>query len=338
VYFWYIFKKYLKNFLLILFSLSFFYVIIDLIANYSKLPDSSNLHVLYVYYVALNSIDVFYPLALVFAFLFTVYYMIKFNELVSFYSLGFTVKKLIKPFFFLALIVFTVFVILESGKFAYVREYADSILNKKQYADANLFVKYEDKIVYIKKLTPVFKRADGLKIFYLQNNKIVKILTSPKAVFKKNIWFVKDAEITYINDREIKTTSATVYVLKNFKPKIISNLKNLNSISLTDAYTAMKLFKDVNVNMLLSIVFFKIFTALSMVFLLIVLMFKTPVHQRISNISLFLVKSVLFTILVWGTDLMIYKFAKQGVLSPYVLAVPFVFILSYGIFLLYKEK
>jgi lipopolysaccharide export system permease protein len=264
--------------------------------------------------------------------------MIKFNELVSFYSLGYTVKKLIKPFFFFAFSVFLLFIALESGKFAYVREYADSILNKKQFSNTNLFIKHGNKIIYMRKLTPLLKQAEGLKIFYFKNLKVVKIITSDKAYFRENVWFVKNAEIKYINSKNIIISHGDLYVLKNFKPKIISNLKNLNSISLYDAFIAIKLFKDVNINMLLSIVFFKIFTALCMLFLLIIIMFKTPIHQRISNVSLFLVKSVLFTILVWGIQLMIYKFAKQGVLSPYALIVPFGFMGLYSLFLIYKEK
>ncbi|AZV46777.1 permease [Nautilia sp. PV-1] len=338
MFFIFILKKYLKNFLLILFSLSFFFVIVDLIANYSRLPDSSNLQVLYVYYIMLYSFDMFYALALVFSFILTLYYMIKFNELVSFYSLGFTIKKLLKPFMFFAIAVFALFLVLDSGKFAYVREYANFILNNNKYSSTNLFIKYNDKVVYIKKIEPILKQADDIKVFYLKGRKVTKIISAKKALFKNDIWYAKKAKITYLNDKRIVNLVDNVYFLKDFKPKIISNLKNLNSISFYDAFIAIKLFKDINVNTLLSIVFYKVFTALSFISLLIILMFKTPVHQRVSNVSLFLVKSVFLTIFTWGIQLMIYKFAKQGVLSPYVLVIPFAVLFSYGIFLLYKEK
>jgi len=338
VYFYYILKKYIKNFLLILFSLSFFFVIIDLIANFTKLPESSNLQVLYIYYVVLYSVDVFYPLALVFGFLLTIYYMIKFNELVSFYSLGFVKTKLLKPFLLLAMAVFALFVTLDSGKFAYVREYADSILNKKQYSNSNLFIKYQNKIIYIKKIEPILKEAVNVKVFYFKDQKVTKIIFAPKAVFKNDVWYAKNAKVTLITPKEIRSFHQNVYLLKGFKPKIIANLKTLNSISLYDAYIAIKLFKDVNVNTLLSIVFYKVFTALSLVGVIIILLFKSPMHQRISNVSLFLVQSVFFTILVWGAQLMIYKFAKQGVMPPYVLILPSLIIFIYGIYLIYKEN
>ena len=338
MYFFYILKRYFINFVLILFSLSFFFVLIDFIANYSRLPDSSNLQVLYIYYEILYSIDMFYPLALVFSYLLTVYYMVKFNEIVSFYSLGFSPKKLLMPFMFLALCVFTLFMFLDSGKFAYVKEYANSILNKNKYSSNNLFLKYKDKIIYIKKIRPILKEVENVKVFILDKNSIKKIIVAKKAKFKNDVWIAKKAEITLINGDKITKEVKDIKLLKGFKPKIISNLKKLNSISLYDAYIAINLFNDVNINTLLSIVFYKIFTALSLIFIIFALMFKIPLHSRISNVSLFLVKSSFFTILIWGSDLMIYKFAKQGVVSPYLLALPFFVILVYGIYLFYKEK
>jgi lipopolysaccharide export system permease protein len=245
---------------------------------------------------------------------------------------------MLKPFLALALGIFAVFMVLDSGKFAYVREYADFILNNNKYTSTNLFIKYNDKIVYIKKIKPILKQADDIKVFYLKGRKVTKIVSAEEAVFKNDIWYAEKAKITYLNDKRIVSSVDNVYFLKDFKPKIISNLKNLNSISFYDAFIAIKLFKDINSYSLLSIVLYKVFTSLSLISLLIVLMFKTPVHQRVSNVSLFLVKSVFLTILIWGTELMIYKFAKQGVLSPYVLVIPFAVLFSYGIFLLYKEK
>jgi len=338
VYFNYIIKKYAKNFLLILFSLAFFFVIIDFIANFSKLPDSSNLQVLYLYYIVLYSFDMFYPLAIVFSFLFTMYYMIKFNELVSFYSLGFSVKKILKPFLTFSFLIFFIFIALDSGKMAYVREYADSILNKRQYSNTNLFIKFNDKIIYIKKIKPILKEAIDIRVFVLKDGKVKKIISAKKAVFVNDIWQAKNAEITFINDKKITKIRNDIFFLKNFKPKIVSNLKKLNSISLYDAIIAIKIFKDVNVNTLLSMVFYKIFTALSLIGLIIVFIFQVPIHQRISNVSLFLVKSVFLTILIWGIQLMIYKFSKQGVISPYVLMVPCFIIYSYGVYLLIKEE
>jgi lipopolysaccharide export system permease protein len=309
-----------------------------MIVNYAKLPDSSNLQVLYFYYVVLYAADMFYPLAIVFSFLFTLYYMIKFNEMVSFYSLGFTVTKILKPFVFLAFAVFFFFMLFDSSKLAYAREYADSILNKTRYSNTNLFIKFNNDVIYIKKIEPILQEAYDIKIFVLKDGKINKVVSAKKAVFKDNEWKIKNAKITYFTEDGIVKKIEDVNVLKNFKPKIVSNLKKLNSISFYDAYIAIKVFKDVNVNTLLSIVFYKIFTALSLMGLLVIFLFKAPLHQRISNVSLFLVKSVFLTIFVWGINLMIYKFSKQGVLSPYVLILPCIVIFVYGVGLMIKES
>ena len=338
MYFWYVLKKYLRSFLLILFSLSFFFVVIDLVANHTRLPDSSNLQVLYIYYITLYSMDLFYPLALVFGFLLAIYYMIKFNELVSFYSTGFTVKKLLKPFMFLAFFVYFLFLGFESGKFAYFREYANSILNKNRITGSNLFLKYENKIIYISKIKPLRKTAVDLKVFFIKNYKVYKIISAKKAVFKNDRWYVNDALITHIYDDRIEKEHKSLQMLEGFKPKIISNLKKLTSISLYDAFLAIRLFKDVSVNTILSMIFYKVFTPLSLIGIIIILMFKSPIHQRVSNVSLFLVKSVFLTIVIWGVELMIYKFAKQGVVSAYALTVPFFAIFGYGLYILIKEK
>jgi lipopolysaccharide export system permease protein len=337
MYFVYIIKKYIKNFLLILFSLSFFFVIIDLVANFSRLPDSSNLQVLYIYYSLLYSVDLFYPLALVFSFLFSMYYMIKFNELVSFYSLGFSILKLLKPFFAFSILIFMLFFVLDSSKFAYVREYSQSILDKNGYANTDLFIKFQNKVIYIKKIEPILKEAKDIRVFYLKKKKVYKVIFAKSAFFKNNRWYVKNANVMIIGEKKIIQTKKNLEMLENFKPKIISNLKELNSISFYDAFLAMKIFKDININSLLSIVFYKIFTALSMILLIVIFMFKSPLHQRISNVSLYLIQSVFFTIIIWGLELLIFKFAKQGVISPYLLIFPFIVLLCYSLYLIKKE-
>jgi len=337
MYFVYIIKKYIKNFLLILFSLSAFFVIIDLVVNFTRLPDSSNLQVLYIYYRMLYSVDLFYPLALVFSFLLSIYYMVKFNELVSFYSLGFTIMKLLKPFFIFSILIFMLFFVLDSSKFAYVGEYSQSILNKNSYGSNNLFIKFQNKIIFIKKIEPILKQAKDMKVFYLKEGKVHKVISAKKAFFKNNRWYVKNADVMIIDEKKIIHNINNLQILKNFKPKIISNLKTLNSISFYDAFLAIKIFKDININSLLSIVFYKIFTALCMIFLIIIFMFKSPLHHRISNVSLFLIQSVFFTIIIWGLELLIFKFSKQGVISPYLLIIPFVAIVSYSLYLIKKE-
>jgi len=325
VYFWYILKNYIKNFLITLFAFAFLFVLVDYSFNFSKLPNSSNLQILYLFYMFIYAIFLIYPLALVFGFLLTLNKMIKFNELVSFYSLGFSPFKVLKPFLVLSISVFLLMSFLQFNKLAYVNQYAKAIKNNMQLRNKNIFLKFNNKIVYIKELNPILKKAYNLKVFVLENNELVKIITTKEASFIDNKWQSKLSKVLILNkDKWIVTYKKNLSFLENFKPKILSNLKSLNNISFYDAYIAIKYFKNIDLNRILSIVFFKIFTPLSLIVLIMILFIIAPIHIRLSNIAIFMIKSVTFSIVIWGGELLLFKFTKQGVLPYYVLAFPFV--------------
>ncbi len=324
MYFWYILKNYIKNFLITLFAFAFLFVLVDYSFNFSKLPNSSNLQILYLFYMFIYAIFLIYPLALVFGFLLTLNKMIKFNELVSFYSLGFTPFKVLKPFLVLCFSVFLLMIYLQSNKLAYVNQYAKAIKNNMQLRNKNIFLTFNDNVVYIKELNPIIKKAYDLKVFVLKNNELVKIITTKEASFIDNKWQSKLSKVLILNkDKWIVTYKKNLSFLENFKPKILSNLKSLNNISFYDAYIAIKYFKNIDLNRILSIVFFKIFTPLSLIVLIMILFIIAPIHIRLSNIAIFMIKSVTFSIVIWGGELLLFKFTKQGVLPYYALALPF---------------
>ena len=126
--------------------------------------------------------------------------------------------------------------------------------------------------------------------------------------------------------------------MQNFKPKIISNLQKLQDISFYDAYLTVKYFKNIDKNTVLSIVFFKIFTPFVMVSLIILFFIQSPLHTRISNVPLFMVKSLSLSILIWGVMLLLFKFAKQGVLYYWVLVLPFVLLLIIDFIILRRNN
>ncbi len=338
MYFIYISKKFLKNFLIVFVSFIILYTIIDIMFNVSDLPSSSNLFILYLFYVALYSMFLLYPLSIVFAFLLTLQGLIKFNEFVSFYSLGFSPKKLLKPFLYFSFFLIFIMFLLQSGKLAYSREYAIAIKNANKLTTQNLFLKYNNKIIYIQELNPILKTANNINVFYIKNNKIIKKLTSKKAFFKNDVWFSQNAEITFITDNKWLTKHKRLFFLKNFKPKILSNLQKLRNISFYDAYLTIRYFKNINLNKILSIVFFKIFTPLSILLLMIYIFFSAPIHIRISNIAFFMLKSISFSVLLWGFMLILYKFAKQGTLPFWSLSVPFLFLIILDIYSLRRNS
>ena len=327
MYFAYIIKKFLKNFLIIFFSVAFLYSVVDVMFSISKMPTSSNLFILYISYMFVYAAMTLYPLALIFAFLLTLNQMIKFNELVSFYSLGFMPKKILKPFMLSSLILVFGMFVLQSTKAAYSGEYAQAIKNAKKLSTRDMFLKYKNKIIYINDLNPILKTAYGMKVFVLKNNKITKVYFLKTAKFIQNRWYCKNAEITTLYKNKWQKEKKKLYFLENFKPKIISNLQKLKDISFYDAYLTVKYFKNIDKNTIFSIVFFKFFTPLAILALMVFLFIKAPVHVRISNVPLFMLKSLSLSILVWGGMLLIFKFAKQGVLPYWSLALPFIFLL-----------
>ena len=338
MYFFYILKKFLKNFLIIFFSVAFLYSVVDIMFSISKIPSSSNLFILYLFYMFVYACITLYPLAIAFGFLLTLNQMIKFNELVSFYSLGFLPKKILKPFLLSSLILILGMFVLESTKAAYSGEYAQAVKDAKKLSTSNMFLKYKNKIIFIKRLNPILKRAYGIKVFILKNNTVIKIYFAKKAQFINEKWYCENAEIMTLSKKRWEKEKKPLYFLHNFKPKIISNLQKLKDISFYDAYLSIKYFKNIDKNMILSIVFFKIFTPLAIVALMILLFIQAPIHIRISNVPLFMLKSLSLIILVWGGMLLIFKFAKQGVLPYWNLILPFVVLLIIDFIILRRNN
>jgi len=338
VYFRYLLVKYFKNFLIVFLSLSLLYVVVDFMFNYSKLPSSSNLQVLYAFYVFVYAAYTLFPLAIIFGFLLTLSSMIKFNEFVSFYSLGFQPKKLIRPFLFLA-VIFTLFMyLLQFSKLAYANQYAMSIKENFNYKTYNLFLKHKNNIVYIKVINPFSKTAWGIRVFEFEGKRIKKVIYAKKAIFVDNAWRTKNAEILILKKEVWEKEQKPLVFLRNFAPKILTNLKTLDNISFYDAYITIRYFKDIDLNMILSIMFFKIFTPLLMIAFMVYLFFVSPIHVRVSNVSLFMIKSVTFSVLLWAGELLLFKFAKQGILPFWTLAVPFVVVVIIDFFVIRRSN
>ncbi len=332
MYFFYLLKKYLKNFFIVFIGVSFLYTIVSMLFSISKLPSSSNLVVLYLFYLFIYSALLLYPLSIIFSFLITLNQMIKFNELVSFYALGFSPKKIFKPFFISAFLITLFMLFLQSTKLAYSNEYAQAIKDLRKLTTKNIFLKYQNKIVYIKQLNPVLKVANYISVFDMKDNTLNKVIFAKKAVFKKDVWVSKKATIIFINKKRWQKEVTNLVFLKNFKPKILSNLQKLRDISLYDAYLIVKYFKDIDLNTILSMVFFKIFTPLSILALMFYIFITAPIHIRLSNITVFMIKSISLSILVWGGELILYKFAKQGVIPFWSLSLIFIILLIIDIY------
>ncbi len=338
MYFFYIFKKYLKNFLIIFFAISFLYTVVSVLFSISKMPSSSNLIILYIFYVFVYASLTLYPLSLIFGFLLTLNQMIKFNELVSFYSLGFMPKKILKPFLFTSIGIIILMFGIQSSKLAYSNEYAQAIKDARRLNTQNIFLKYQNKVIYIQKLNPILKTAQNINVIEIKNNRVVKTIFAKKAIFKNDVWVTNNAQIDFINQKKWIKENSNLIFLKNFKPKILSNLQKLRDISFYDAYLTIKYFKNIDLNTILSIVFFKIFTPLSMLALIYFIFLISPIHIRISNTVLFMVKSISLSVLVWGGMLILYKFSKQGVLPYWSLSFIFIILIIIDIYITRRKN
>ena len=172
VFFRFISAIYLKSFFIIFFALVGFFVGVDLLINFKDLPNSANLILLYVLFLACMAVSYVLPLSLVFALVLCLANMVRSNELVSFYALGLSKKQVIAYPFFWSLFFCALFVGLNFTPFAYAEDYQTSILRNAGMSgqSKDIFLKYDDKFVYIQRLESLDEKVESMKIFELENS------------------------------------------------------------------------------------------------------------------------------------------------------------------------
>jgi lipopolysaccharide export system permease protein len=337
IYFRTLITLYVKNFLIITLSLVSFFVFIDFMFNKSKLVDSFNIQFLYAFYQAGNATLLIYPLTLLFAMIATVLELVKKNEFISFLSLGYSPKKLYKPFFIFSFFLTLFFIGFQFTKFSLFANNAKSI--KKSHfsnkTNKNLFFKFKDRIIYIDKINIYSKTAYGIKFFKINNDKIDKLFFVKKAFFKNNEWYSDDIFIKNINNDKITTKHIKGSFLKGFQPNILNKLETKSNMTLKEAVEALYFLKkeDVNTNFIKVYIYNAIIPPLSFILLMTILFFKAPIHSRISNISIYILISIKSSILLWAMFLLAKKVSLNGILSPNILFLtPFTLLLLLAIY------
>jgi lipopolysaccharide export system permease protein len=337
IYFRILITLYFKNFFIITLSLVSFFVFIDFMFNKSKLSDSFNLQFLYAFYQAGNATLLIYPLTLLFAMIVTVLELVKKNEFISFLSLGYSLKKLYKPFFVFSFF-FTLFLIgFQFTKYSLFANNAQSVKksNFSNKTNKNLFFKFKDRIIYIDKINIYSKDAEGIKFFKMNDNKIQKMFFVKKASFKNNEWYSDDISVKEINNNHIKIKNMKGTFLKGFKPTILNKLETKSTMTLKEAIDALYFLKkeDLNTNFIKVYIYNAIIPPLSFLLLMSILFFKAPIHSRISNISIYILISLMSSILLWGLFLLARKMALNGILTPNILFfTPFTLLLLLAIY------
>jgi lipopolysaccharide export system permease protein len=327
----------MKHFFIIIFSLVSFFVFIDFMFTKDKLPDSFNLQFLYVFYQAGNATLLMYSISLLFAMVITVMTLVKKNELISFLSLGYSLKKLYKPFFVFSLFLTLFLIGFQFTKYSLFSNMAEQIKQSdfSNKTNKNLFFKFKDKVIYIQKINIYSKRAYGVKFFKINNNQIQQMFFVKNAVFKDNEWFSNDIFVKEIYNDNLVIKHIKGTFLKGFKPTILNKLETKSTMTLKEAIDALYFLKkeDVNTNFIKVYIYNAIIPPLSFLLLMSILFFKAPIHSRISNITIYILISLISSILLWALFLLAKKVSLNGILSPNILFLtPFTLLLLLAIY------
>jgi lipopolysaccharide export system permease protein len=328
---------YIKNFFIILFSLVSFFVFIDFMFNKDKLPDSFNLQFLYAFYQAGNATLLIYPLSLLFAMIISIISLVKKNELISFFSIGYSLKKLYSPFFIFSLLITLLFIGFQFTKYSMFSNNANYIKQRdfSNKTNKNLFFKFNDKVIYISKIDVYSKTAYDIRYFKINNNKVQQIFFIKKAIFNDNKWYSNDVLVKYIKPNKIVIKHIKGNFLKGLKPYILNKLETKANMTLKEAIEAIYFLKkeDININFIKVYIYNAIIPPLSFLLLMTILFFKAPIHSRISNISIYVLISLMSSILLWTLFLLAKKVSLNGVLSPNILFLtPFTLLLFLAIY------
>lgn len=335
--------SYLKYFFMTLLSLILFFVAIDYFQSFKSLPHSANLQILYLFYKSLNAIDLLFPITLIFALIMLKNRLIRSNELVALYALGYSKRSVLAPIFIISLFLTLLYLVLHLTSFAYANEYAFNIKKYQSLSSAtnNLFFKYNSDYVFFEKLFPLNQKAENIKIYELYKRRIKRIVTAKSARFRQNAWHMKNAKVAFIGpDKRLHIKTETLSLLQGYKPKILDSVyEGKSSITLLDAFEALSLLKQqsVNTDRMKAVIYFQLFFPFFAPFLMVVIYYFVPVSARISNLNLFLFSATITSLIVWGVLYTLAKLAFTGSLAPEIaIILPISLLLAFSLFL-YKK-
>lgn len=346
----YLLLKYLKYFLIILFSLEIFFVGIDLLQNISKLPSSANLQLLYATYNFFYTLTITLPISLIFGWIVTLTMMVKSNELVSFYALSISPQNIIKPVVAITSLILLALVFMQSTQLAYSVEQKEKILNNTLFVNekGNIFLKYNDYFIYFKKLYPLEKKAEGIQIFEIKENDIVQKIAAKKAYYQNNRWYIIDATITKKpqnitwEDSKLEISHEKfLYTLEGFEPSIINNVyKAKVQFSTIDAIRTILLLEeqDFNTNKIKAILYSQIVMPFFAIPLIVLIFLFTGASSRFFNTTAYLSTTIFLTLITWGLLYLLQKLSFGNVVIAEIALVLPVAILALLSSYLYSRK
>jgi lipopolysaccharide export system permease protein len=349
LYVYYIGKHYLKNLLIILLGISFAFATIDFFINMQSADISSNLKVVYLFYKIQEALGLLYPLCFIFALIVTKLMLVKNNTMVILHSFGYNSKKLFLPILGIVSIVYGVFMFLHTTEFSFAKDKAELLLKNKMdgYSVDNLFFKYHDTFVYIKKLDPIQNKLEEMTLFKVSNNKVDYTIEAPKASFDGTYWYAKNATLkTHRYDRNDLIgfdveKKETIRTLEGYKPTIMESFNKGNSLNIIDTYKAIELLEvqGVKSDNMRSRLYTKVFTPLFSFALILILFFKLPNHARVLRTGVVTIASLGATLFIWAFLFGLSEIAENGVISPEFSSIlPVTLLLIYALIVYFKSE
>lgn len=346
----YLLAKYLKYFFIILLSLELFFVGIDLLQYFSRLPNSANLQLLFIIYDIFFTLTITLPLSLVFAWVVTLTFLIKENALVSFYSLGVSKTQILLPVVFLGVFFTLLLIVVQMTPLAYSYEEKNKILHDRYFVNEqnDIFLKYNEYFVYFKKLYPLEKKAIDIHIFKTKNNDVIETIVGEKAFYQNNKWYVintkvikKPENIEWNSSKLEVSYEKFLYTLEGFEPKIISNVYSGKAqYSIIDAVRAILLLdeQEFNTNKIKSILYAQIVMPFFILPLMVLIFLYISPSSRFFNTTFFLSGSIFVTLCAWGVLFLLQKLALGSiVLAEIAIILPIVLFYLFTYVIYYKK-
>lgn len=351
IFFRYISSLYLKSFFILFFSLTFFFVAIDFLVNFNKIPKSANLELLYVFFLVCSAISYILPLAIVFALILCIFHMIRSNEFVSLYALGLSKNQVVFYPFLWALFFCILYVGLNFTPFAYANEYKSNIVKTGVISrEGNeVLIKYNDSFVYIEKTSA--NSLYNVKIFKIKDLNIKQLIQASNAQFKGNFWDLNEVKSTITPEYLIVSQEGlkieefnNLKGLEDFSPKIlerISLVENDPSYSIKDALESIIIFSKQSISTsalrtnLYSLILFPFFAP----FLMLIIYYYFPITARFFNLAFLAFIFFISVLGVWGLLFLLTRLSKNDILLPELgIMLPIFILMTIGSFYYFKNK
>jgi len=345
----YLAKHYFKNLLVILLGLSLVFSVIDYFQQFSKLEKLGTYQLHYLFFKWEEAITMLYPLAMVFAVIITKVIMVKNSTMVALHAFGFSNKKLFMPILAVSLFVYMLFMVLHTTEFSYAKDKASHLLKNEynDYAVKDLFFKYNDAFVYVKKLDPIKKRIEGITLFKVEGNQVRYTIRAPYALYNGTGWDAKDARLkTHLYENGILQSyrlehKESIETLVGYKPKIMESLYEGKALSVIDMYHAWRLFsvQHLDSEKIRATLYDKVITPFFAIAMVLILFFKLPFYARMANLSITLALSLGATIIVWGILFGLGKMGYNGAILPELASVlPIILLVAYALYLYIHQE